>query len=270
MQFFRTYLDWVEAKPAESLARVHRLAAAIDRIPEDFRRTFTSTLIWNYLALGRLSEAQELAERGRVWEGPEPYLLAYVLRERGNLAGLRDYLTTHWTHEQSSKATGDPWRVEFLVPAGMLEEAERDIDGYISQVPAAAVETSFYPFLMGPLEMARGRPDEAVRFLQLWLGAAPNRAIALHNAQWQAQKLAAAWEALGDRPTAIEVLETGEHPPAFVVVRHQWLTSKAQLARLYRKNGQEQKARVVEARLLKMLAVADADHPLLKELNARR
>jgi hypothetical protein len=49
-----------------------------------------------------------------------------------------------------------------------------------------------------------------------------------------------------------------------------WLRSYAQLARLYRKTGQDQKAIAVENRLLKLLAVADADHPLLKELKATR
>ena len=276
-QLLRAYLDWVEAKPGESLARAHRLAAAIDRVPEELRKTFTRQLIYLYLALGRLKAAQELAEHARVWEESEPYLLAYVLRERGNLDGLREYLTTRWTHDQSSKATADAWRmetadawrVEFLVPAGMLEEAERDIDRYESRVPSAIVETSFYPSLMGQLELGRGRPRDAVRLLQSWL-AAPNRALTLPMYQWPAQKLADALEALGNTAAAIEVLEkVGEHPPPLLVVRHMWLTSKAQLARLYRENGEEAKARAIEARLLKMLAVADADHPLIVELRAR-
>ncbi len=43
----------------------------------------------------------------------------------------------------------------------------------------------------------------------------------------------------------------------------------AQLARLYRKSG-EARAREIEARLLKLLAAADADHPLVLELRSRR
>ena len=48
-----------------------------------------------------------------------------------------------------------------------------------------------------------------------------------------------------------------------------WPRDRAQLARLYRKNGQEAEARAIESHLLKLLAVADADHPLLGELRAR-
>ena len=51
---------------------------------------------------------------------------------------------------------------------------------------------------------------------------------------------------------------------------NRWLRANAQLARLYRKSGEEAKAREIEARLLKLLAAADADHPLVLELHGRR
>lgn len=270
VQFFRAHLDWVEEKPGESLARARRVAGAIDRIPQGPRTNVTTQLVYLYLALGRLKSAQELAERSRVWDGNAPQTLAYALREHGDLDRLREYMTTAWTHDHPSIITRLGWRVEFLVPAGMLDDAQREADRYRHQTPETALESSFYPYIMGMLEMGRGHPREAARFLDPWL-AAPNKATALHNFQWPAQKLAEAWEALGDTPKAIAVLEeTGERPPTLLAARHMWLGSKAQLARLYRKNGQERKARAIEDRLLKMLAVADADHPLLKELRARR
>jgi Flp pilus assembly protein TadD len=48
------------------------------------------------------------------------------------------------------------------------------------------------------------------------------------------------------------------------------MRGRAQLARLYRKNGQFREAEAIEAQLLKLLAVADPDYPLLKELQARQ
>jgi Domain of unknown function (DUF1897) len=47
------------------------------------------------------------------------------------------------------------------------------------------------------------------------------------------------------------------------------MRGRAQLAALYRKNGQIREAEAVEAQLLKLLAVADADYPLLLELRGR-
>ena len=270
-QLLRAYMDWLEEKPGEALARASRLAAALDRAPDELQRTFTPRLIALYLALGRLKAAQELAERRRVWEGTwPPYLLAYPLRERGDLNGLREYLTTKWTHDHPSGATAVGWRMEFLLPTGLLDEAERDIERYKGQIPAAALDTSFYPLLTGELELGRGHPGEAVRLLRLWLANKP-----LSDNPWPAQKLADAWDALGETPKAIEVLEKAvERPPKLMpanpmLLHHMWLGSNALLARLYRKNGEEPKARVIEERLLKLLAVADTDHPLLEELRAR-
>ena len=270
-QLLRAYMDWLEEKPGEALARSSRLAAALDRGPHELQRTFTPRLIALYLALGRLKAAQELAERRRVWEGTwPPYLLAYPLRERGDLNGLREYLTTKWTHDHPSGATALGWRMEFLLPTGLLDEAERDIERYKGQIPPAALDTSFYPLLTGELELGRSHPGEAVRLLRLWLANKP-----LSDNPWPAQKLADAWDGLGETSKAIEVLEKAvERQPTLMpanpmLLHHMWLGSNAQLARLYRKNGDEAKARVIEDRLLKLLAVADTDHPLLKELRAR-
>jgi hypothetical protein len=51
---------------------------------------------------------------------------------------------------------------------------------------------------------------------------------------------------------------------------NRWLRTSAQLARLYRKNGQGEKARAIEAQLSKLLAEADAGHPLVVELARSR
>ena len=271
-QYLRAHLDWLDEKPAEALARLRRLDAAVDRVSGD-RTIVIARPILLALTLGRLKDARELAERRRVWDGGAPMLLAYALREQGDLNGLREYMTSRWTYDHPSPATAIGWRVEFLVPAGMLDEADRDRDRYQRQTPAAALDTSFYPFIIGMLELGRGHPRQAAGFLQPWL-ALPNREVA--DFQWAAQKLAEARDAVGDMPNAIEVLEKAvERPPrlsaaGLAVLHHMWLRSNAQLARLYRKNGQEQKAIAVEDRLLKQLAVADADHPLLMELRAAR
>ena len=79
------------------------------------------------------------------------------MREQGDLRSIAEYLTTRWTHDHPASRTG--WRVEFLVPAGLLDEAARDIDRYKRETPPAVLDTSFYPWIMGLLEMGR-RPTE--------------------------------------------------------------------------------------------------------------
>ncbi len=45
-----------------------------------------------------------------------------------------------------------------------------------------------------------------------------------------------------------------------------WLRTRLELAKLYRSVGRVDEARVVEADLRKLLALADPDHPILLEL----
>jgi hypothetical protein len=85
--------------------------------------------------------------------------------------------------------------------------------------------------------------------------------------------LAAALEAVGNVSGAVVTLEQAvEDRVGFTIGNspNRWLRTSAQLARLYRKNGQEGKARAVEAHLLKLLAAADIDHPLVLELRRRQ
>ena len=86
------------------------------------------------------------------------------------------------------------------------------------------------------------------------------------------QKIAEAREKIGDIPRAIEVLEAivQKRPGPTRNSHHMWIASSAQLARLYRQKRQDREARAIETRLLKLLAFADADHPLVMELKARQ
>ena len=87
-----------------------------------------------------------------------------------------------------------------------------------------------------------------------------------------AEKLVAAFEAMGNLPKAIELLTTmGENRVGVTAgnLFDRWLRDRAHLARLHRKAGHETEARTIEVHLLKLLAFADPDYPLLQELRSR-
>ena len=46
-----------------------------------------------------------------------------------------------------------------------------------------------------------------------------------------------------------------------------WLRLQAQLAQVYREMGQDEDARKIENDLRRRLALADADHPILRQLD---
>ena len=86
-------------------------------------------------------------------------------------------------------------------------------------------------------------------------------------------QLADALGAQGNLGEAIATLEGTVSERVAVISSHtpdRWLRASAQLASLYHGNGQEDRAQAIEAQLARLLAHADADHPLAAQLKARR
>ena len=83
------------------------------------------------------------------------------------------------------------------------------------------------------------------------------------------ESLARAWEQQGNFQKAIGVLEE-VHPfktrYLFPGGAPGWMKTQLRLAQLYRKVGREQEAREIEAELRKLLAYADPDYPILRQL----
>jgi len=145
----------------------------------------------------------------------------------------------------------------------------------------------------GAIEQARGRPDEAIDLLRrAWptmkqadqqYSQVFRRAILGQGAgglgsigQYAAPILARALEARDRIPEAIAALEEAGENRVLVAVGslaqalnlplNNWMRGRAQLARLYRRNGQRPEAEAVETHLRKLLALVDPDDPLLEEL----
>jgi hypothetical protein len=89
-----------------------------------------------------------------------------------------------------------------------------------------------------------------------------------------ARGLANAYEQAGNPHEAIHVLRTWFGRRAeFAVDRrngrpngHHWIGAQADLARLYRLTSRVREAQTIESELRRLLAVADADHPVLLQL----
>ncbi|MCH8321422.1 MAG: hypothetical protein IH790_10780, partial [Acidobacteria bacterium] len=70
-----------------------------------------------------------------------------------------------------------------------------------------------------------------------------------------------------------EVLRAAIEKEAFLLLDQSvltgplWLKLQAQLAQLYREMGQDEDARKIEDELRRLLALADSDHPILRQLD---
>ncbi len=85
--------------------------------------------------------------------------------------------------------------------------------------------------------------------------------------------LAEAWREQEDSSSAAEVLRAALEKEAFlfldqsVLTAPLWLKLRAQLSQLYREMARDQDAQKIEDELRKRLALADADHPILRQLD---
>jgi tetratricopeptide (TPR) repeat protein len=160
-------------------------------------------------------------------------------------------------------------RIFYLLEAGLLEFAERDLEWFKQRG-----NTGTYEMLHAAVERAHGHSDAAITGFERAKTFVLNPGVdgVTQQGHYAASAQAAAFESVGRVPEAIAALERVGADRVIAVSANSlglWLQGRAQLVRLYRKNSEDEKASEVEAHLLKLLAMADANHPLVKELRAR-
>jgi tetratricopeptide (TPR) repeat protein len=113
---------------------------------------------------------------------------------------------------------------------------------------------------------------EAVPLLQSDLDTLSRKHIV--SAQARADQLATALEQSGDLQRALAVLETSSKTRNWIIpvamgvgYGAYWLRDQARLSAYYHRLGREAETRKIDAQLRKLLAVADSDDPILRQLN---
>jgi hypothetical protein len=171
------------------------------------------------------------------------------------MAGLREFAQTWWRFQQRTTKTPE-W-----APRVQMRQFE-----------------PFYTSNKAIVALSRGRPAAAVDVLRAQIPVlrdGPSWLLGPAGTQtfFAATQLAAALAANGDLAEAIATLEQTVSDRVATIssnTPNRWLRANARLASLYRRNGQQEQARTIEAQMAKLLAHADADHPLAVQLKARR
>ena len=119
--------------------------------------------------------------------------------------------------------------------------------------------------------VAEGRIEDALRLFQSAKGGRIREPVALMR---MASPLAKALTAAGNLAEAARVLEAvttnqWRHYAINAPVAG-WISNRNRLADVYRSLGRDKEADAIDAELLKLLAVADLDHPVLMRLKARQ
>jgi serine/threonine-protein kinase len=287
-RLFGAYIAWLENDSREALRIADRVrSTARDLYPDDQRELYLRLWVL-YAALGRLHQAGEVikslrgtddsSDRNSVLETDQAEAVFLSITNQPDR--LRELMAIRAREPLGPDTpSGFAVRILPLIETGLFELAERDLEWFKPTIRTTdnPGPKFFYESARAHLERARGHLDAAISGFQkartlVATDANPDALGDSPGGYYVALPLASIFESVGRLPEAIAELEHVGGDRVGVVIQNilgPWLDGRAQLARLYRKNGQDEKAREVEAHLLKLLAMADADHPLVKELRAR-
>ncbi|MGH9531724.1 MAG: tetratricopeptide repeat protein, partial [Terriglobales bacterium] len=242
----------------QAVNELERLAGSTNTLRGPTRESWLVTVADYYQEIGRLQTAEKylqmLPENLRYWP------LAALAEFKGDRQAFRRHLKDQITAAKDTVGAGTAAR---LARAGMLAESQVAI----AQLTLWGVSPLRVQYARGELALARGQISEAVKLLRNAFEAS----VKNHDVYVPliSEAYARALQAKGDLPAAIQVVEQGwdQKPGSRALDRVQ---HKNQLRLLYRKLGKEQEAQQIEAELLKLLAYADEDHPILRELKRQQ
>jgi tetratricopeptide (TPR) repeat protein len=261
LELFPAYERWLEGDATGALAIAASLERKVESLPSSSARPegAFAELGTFFQTVGRLGTAEEFFSR----ISPPSNSLTALSLIRGNEKELNPLSRALVAHTNSM----DPYIVILLVRRGRLDEAERVLAE--KERKSLLTRLGLLEALRGEVAMARGRVSEAIYHLRRSL---EETGLAGRPGSWLGREtLAVALDRQGDLSSAIQVLEDGsrwKRHATFAFLSHGafWTRYQALLARLYRRAGRAAEAQRVEAELSKLLAVADADHPILLEL----
>lgn len=241
----------------QALNELDRLAGSTETLRGPARDNWLMAVGYYYQEIGRLQTAKKYLEM--LPENLRHWPLAELAELKGDREGFRRHLKQQLAVGGDTVWAGTTAR---LARAGLHSESERAL----SRLAPAGVSPYRVQYARGDLALARGQVGEAVELLRDAFEAAMKGRD--YYLPLISQSYARALERQGDLPTAIQVMQQGwEQKPGSRALDR--IEHKNQLRWLYRKAGREQEAQQIESELVKLLAYADEDHPILRELKRR-
>ena len=235
-----------------------------------------------YLTLGKIGLAREWLEKTDDYEARRHYFLAAIAYAEEDHKAMTEHLKQLLETWESQR----PWRqrpipvrnVVLLLARGgfLLEAAELFSDRIIAPgTPDArreAIERR-RDILRGVLALSRGNRLEGMKMLENALSLSGPLVPATSVYFMGSESLAKAWKEQGNSGKAVQVLNAALQKQSRLLLEQSlltgplWLRLQAQLVQLYREMGQDEDAGKIEDELRKRLALADPDHPILRQLD---
>ena len=222
-----------------------------------------------YHALGKRELARgvlmkNLGGRSRHWA------LATMAHNEGDYEAMASHLREYLDSPKDvtgyrfslQRAEGSVQSAIMLAEAGFLSEAE----GILAE-PKKLGPRYLVKIARGIIELRKGNTSESVRLFEEAIAEGTT------GVYFSSLILSEAWIQDGQIQKAGEVLEEASRHKYLVLAPYvseppiMWLRIRAMLAGLYREMDRDEDARKIEAELRTLLAYADADHPILRQLD---
>lgn len=270
IQLFPVHDLWVQGDIKSAFNELDRLARTVDSRDGDEREAFAINIGSHYLSIGKLKAAEEAYRQVK----PNHRYFHDWFAEVALAADNREKLILELRKQLNSKTTpGSMMTVLFLARAGLSNEAQKLLAEKRAKAkrPDIPGELTF-KVLEGEVAMSRGRLNDAIPLFQ----------EAIPDVRWNSsglfylasESLAEAFERRGELQKSVQVLERASKAKAISYDNIgssglYWLRVEWRLAQLYRKLGRKEDAERTESELLRTLAYADPDHPIVLQLRAQ-
>ena len=257
IELFAAYDYWLRGDVKRASAEADRVAATLAaRSGRRERSQLAQHLGSFYLTLGRLDAARDLV---RHFPPSEPRnaqrWLAEIALAGGDRGAAREHLQTFLRIVNQPQRQIESWT---FLRAGLVSEARLP--------PLDSNPIPLSRMVWGTRALREGQYQKAILLLEEGLEGqlTSNGCCAFEGYE----ALAEAWLAAGDLEAAVRVLEKASQRRgrAAVVGGGYWIRNQWRLSQLYGELGRQQEAARIEAELLKLLAHADPDHVILREL----
>ena len=153
-----------------------------------------------------------------------------------------------------------------LAQAGFIEQSEALLTEFERDPNKRPFLRNGFQIARGVLSLSNGNTTEGIQLIEDSLGQA-------HGSYFLGSLiLAEAWREQDQLESAMRVLERASSKKALLFAPlggenpARWLRIRLMLAEIYREMGRDEDARKIEAELRALLAYADADHPILRQL----
>ena len=253
LRLFDATAAWVAGDGHRAAQLTDAMAATSVKITDQAERQLPIEYVLRmYVTLGRLDAAGSLL--AFLDQPDRARLHALVLWQQARRDALATLLRQNYPTPDRRRIPGIQI---LLMPAGLIDEARSSL---------LDDESSTTLVVRGQIAQHAGNHAAAAAYFERAMGAVSPIDLHYEDGLIAVAALASTYETLGDVPRAIRTLEPFKSRQGASMLMlpngHLWMHTQASLAALYRGVGRSADADGIEQQLSRLLAIADADHPL--------